>query len=261
MFKLEFDPKGGNTSTVNTFDSATGLQNAVEQNQSRLEQATDEHFRHEAVDIVSTLLSNAEDDFEDVLPSALLDDSIAESLEDLGFDDGDHETAKHAENMLLACITDLLDGLGVDSSTVQDMFSDNVDLADSSIENACQTALANLPDDDEIDDFYTSFVYGDDISHEFDSATLTAGKVSTKKRGNQKFKYVAVKAVRNGKITTVNKRVKGQGKVKLSPAQKQALAKAQAKAQTGASKARRELSVIKGLKAGLYKHHAFMGKL
>lgn len=260
MFKLEFNPKDENKSTVHAFDSATGLQNAVEQNQSRLEQATDEHFRHEAVDIVSTLLSNAEDDFEDVLPSALLDDSITESLEDLGFDDGDHETAKHAENMLLACITDLLDGLGVDSSTVQDMFSDNVDLADSSIENACQTALANLPSDDEINDFYTSFVYGDDISHEFDSA-LAVGKTTTKQLGSQKFKYVAVKAVRNGKITTVNKRVKGQGKVKLSPAQKQALAKAQAKAQTGASKARRELSVIKGLKAGLYKHHAFMGKL
>lgn len=258
-----FNPKN-RKGVVNQFDSATAqdLENAVDSIRHRQGQHLLEHFRFEAVDIVLALTTAFENDFEDETPSEVLDNAFTQSLQDL-----DNEVAEDAQNLLSACVSDFLTNLGVESSLVQDMFEDDDDIADSAIEKACNVALANLPDDSQLDDYIAEFCFseiGDDEEvDEFDSAkpkeSLAVGKVTTKKGKHGKITYKAIKAVRNGKIVTVNKRV--SGRVALSPAQKAHLKTLSNKSHTASAKARREISYIKGLKAGLYKHHSFMGKL
>ena len=190
----------------------------------------------------------------DDTPSDYLDRMI---LETAGIDPDD-EMDTTLENIIAANIADALSTLGVDSTMIEDMFSDDVEVADAAIEAACEVVLGNLPDAGEpLDKFYNDFVFGfneaDLLGEEdgFDSARFAGQKVTRNVNG-KKTQYKVVRAIRGGKVAFVAKRLKGQ-KVRLSAAQKQGLNKARAKSQTANAIRKRNRSRAKGENMGLHK--------
>lgn len=159
-------------------------------------------------------------------------------------------------DIIVAHVKDAMESLGVsDSSMINAAFGDSVEEADQALQSIAEIVESNLPtDDDELSSFIQTFVYGDvdgdidDSGMILDSAGI--GKTTVKQGKFGKVIYKAIKAVRNGKITVVNKRV--GGKVKLSVKQKAALTKARVKAFSSAALNRRFHSVKKGKRAGLY---------
>lgn len=189
----------------------------------------------------------------DDTPSDYLDRMI---LETAGIDPDD-EMDTTLENIIAANIADALSTLGVDSTMIEDMFSDDVEVADAAIEAACEVVLGNLPDAGEpLDKFYNDFVFGfneaDLLGEEdgFDSARFAGQKVTRNVNG-KKTQYKVVRAIRGGKVAFVAKRLKGQ-KVRLSAAQKQGLNKARAKSQTANAIRKRNRSRAKGENMGLH---------
>lgn len=188
------------------------------------------------------------------------DDTPSDYLDALMLDavgiDADDEMDTTLENILAANIADALSTLGVDSTMTEDMFSDDVEVADAAIEAACEVVLGNLPDAGEpLDKFYNDFVFGfneaDLLGEEdgFDSARFAGQKVTRNVNG-KKTQYKVVRAIRGGKVAFVSKRLKGQ-KVRLSAAQKQGLNKARAKSQTANAIRKRLKSRKKGQSMGL----------
>ena len=101
-----------------------------------------------------------------------------------------------------------------------------------------------MPTGDDLEEFIDLFVYGeaqDDGDTMLDGVSL--GKTTTKSGKFGKLVYKAVKAIRNGKVAIVNKRV--SGRVKLSAKQRSALKKARTKASSSGAIKRRVRSMKK----------------
>ncbi|UNK06463.2 hypothetical protein MN210_08190 [Psychrobacter raelei] len=205
----------------------------------------------------------SEVDFEDqeLLPSELLDSLILEVFVEDPEDDDD-EIDPTVKTVLSAHIADAMSTLGVDEDLINDVFDSDIDIADAAIETASEVILENMPADDELDDFISIFAYGDEATYDammkeedegmYDAARkpLRPGKKTTRKVNGKTISYRAVKAVRDGKIKVVNKRIRG--KVRLSAAQKAALKKARRKSTTGSAVRKRMMSFAKGLQRNIY---------
>lgn len=206
----------------------------------------------------------SEVDFEDqeLLPSELLDSLILEAFEE-DPDDDDDDVDATVKAIISAHIADAMASMGVDEDLISDVFDDDVDVADAAIETAAEIILENMPADDELDDFVSIFAYGDEATYDammteeededmYDAAKkpLAVGRKTRRKVGKKTVTYKAVRAVRDGKIKIVNKRI--AGKVRLSAAQKAALKKARRKSTTSTAVRKRMRSFAKGLQRNLY---------
>lgn len=246
-----------------------GIKEAVEQVQfdpisERQALVETANMRMAAVSIVLTLamiVSEEQDaDEEELLPSEVLDGLMIEAFES---DDDDGDVDDTVKLVLSAHIADCFNSLGVDGATLDDVFSLDGDLADEAIENACQIILENLPADGEpLDEFIRQFVYGDDDSDSsvYDGMMLDGAKKQKLRKGQKTVKkvnghtiqYKAVKAVRDGKVVTVNKRISGN--IILSSKQKSALRKARAKANTSSAIRKQMKSLGKGVSKNIYQN-------
>lgn len=214
---------------------------------------------------MAAMIHESEDD--ELLPSEVLDGLMLEVFSDDDDDSDGIEPLIKAE--FSAHVSDACSSLGVEDDIIDDMFDDDVDVADAAIESAAEVIFENMPDDDDLDDFIESFAYGheddmafdsveDDDNLQFDAArkTLRPGKKTVKKVNGRTVTYKAVRAMRtkDGKPTmvVVNKRV-GDSHIVLSSGQKAALKKARMKSKTASAIKKRMRSYAKGLGQGIYK--------
>lgn len=250
--------------TTDQFDSSAGQ--AAQQVMSLDDQAFNNELmalRRSALFAVLQLTNDIiEDDLEDgELPSDRLDAYLTSETKTA---DGEEVSELEAQVVQIkaAFMSDAMSSLGVDDDTITKAFDTDVDEADDAISKIAETIEVNLPTGDDLDDFITEFLYGDDgldmeagQVDEYDSAQLGKNKVRKTKSG-QTLVYKGVKAVRHGKITVVNKRVGNTFmKVKLSPKQKAALRKAAAKAISPNAIKKRIKSLKIGFHNGIYKHN------
>lgn len=217
--------------------------------------------------MLAAMLTASDFDDEEILPSELLDSLMLDAFsddDDDEYDGGDiDETVKVTFS---AHVADALSTLGVEDSVIEDLFSDEVEVADAAVTMAAETVLENMPDDgDDFEEFVTAFAYSDeDESDEtafdgmeepqFDATgkkKLRTGKKTVKKVNGKTLVYKAVKAIRNGKRVVINKRI--SGKPFLKAGQKAALKKARRKASTGTAIRKQMRSLGKGIRANIYK--------
>lgn len=217
--------------------------------------------------MLAAMLTASDFDDEEILPSELLDSLMLDAFsddDDDEYDGGDiDDTVKVTFS---AHVADALSTLGVEDSVIEDLFSDEVEVADAAVTMAAETVLENMPDDgDDFEEFVTAFAYSDeDESDEtafdgmeepqFDAAgkkKLRTGKKTVKKVNGKTLVYKAVRAVRNGKRVVINKRI--SGKPFLKAGQKAALKKARRKASTGTAIRKQMRSLGKGIRANIYK--------
>lgn len=217
--------------------------------------------------MLAAMLTASDFDDEEILPSELLDSLMLDAFsddDDDEYDGGDiDDTVKVTFS---AHVADALSTLGVEDSVIEDLFSDEVEVADAAVTMAAETVLENMPDDgDDFEEFVTAFAYSDeDESDEtafdgmeepqFDAAgkkKLRTGKKTVKKVNGKTLVYKAVKAIRNGKRVVINKRI--SGKPFLKAGQKAALKKARRKASTGTAIRKQMRSLGKGIRANIYK--------
>lgn len=219
--------------------------------------------------MLSAVLTDAEYDDEELLPSEVLDGLMIEAFTDDDDDDADlDEIDENVRITFSAHVSDALSTLGVEDAVIADLFDDEIEVADAACLAAAETVLENMPDDGEaFDEFVAGFAYsndGDDMDDEesfdgmneeyqFDAAKkkLRAGKKTVKKVNGKTLVYKAVKAIRNGKKVTINKRI--SGKVKLNASQRAGLKKARRKAGTASAIRKQMRSFGKGLRANIYK--------
>ena len=218
--------------------------------------------------MLSAVLSDSEYSDEDLLPSEVLDGLMIEAFTDDDDDDNDlDEIDENVRVTFSAHVADALSTLGVEDAVISDLFDDDIEVADAACLAASETVLENMPDDGEaFDDFVAAFAYSDDgddedeesfdgmdDEYQFDAAKkkLRAGKKTVKKVNGKTLVYKAVKAIRNGKKVTVNKRI--SGKLKLSASQRAGLKKARRKAGTGSAIRKQMRSFGKGMRANIYK--------
>lgn len=233
--------------------------------------AATQDMRKTALTIVLQLVDDVTENALDAdeLPSERLDALMSSAL---GLDDGESDDV--LGELLSAHVADALSSLQVSDEMIADIFGDDVDAADSAIDAMAETVLANLPNEgDDMDAFVKSFVYGfsepdmsdadsSDEVEEYDSMgkpkkKLGVGQKTTKKVNGHTLQYKAVKAVRDGKIVTVNKRVGGT--FVPTDGQKAAMHKLHAKPRTGASAKRAMRSLLKGERAKIYKGKGVRG--
>lgn len=244
---------------VDTHNSAAG-DVAKQMQMTKLDQAATQHalysMRQAALVIVLMLVDAiTEDELGEQLPSEFLDSQMNEAVGDM---DDEPTAAEWLKNMLAAHIADALESLGASEDLIADAFGTEVDVADSALETIAETVMANLPaDGDEINAWAKEFIYGDaddmeDSHNAVGKKPLTAGKTTVKKdaKGNT-LRYKAVKVIRDGKPTVVNKRI--SGKPYRSPAQVAATKKAQNTPRTAGAIKEAQKSLAKGQKMGLYK--------
>lgn len=198
---------------------------------------------------------------EEELPSDRLDAYLQSAINN---DEEDSEENAQLNEQIIqimaANMADAMSSLGVDDETITKAFDTNVDEADEAVENLAETIEMNLPQNELLDDFIESFLYGEselDMDagkvNGFDSAIQVGKNTVRKNKHGQTLVYKGVKAVRNGKITVVNKRIGNtQMKVKLSAKQKAALRKASMKAVTPNAIKKRLKSLTIGRRNGLY---------
>lgn len=217
--------------------------------------------------MLAAMLTASDFDDEEILPSELLDSLMLDAFSD--DDDDDYDGGDIDETVKVtfsAHVADALSTLGVEDSVIEDLFSDEVEVADAAVTMAAETVLENMPDDgDDFEEFVTAFAYSDeDESDEtafdgmeepqFDAAgkkKLRTGKKTVKKVNGKTLVYKAVRAVRNGKRVVINKRI--SGKPFLKAGQKAALKKARRKASTGTAIRKQMRSLGKGIRANIYK--------
>lgn len=231
---------GQKAQIVSGFDSAQSEQ--IEEKLSDIEHnalvADIANMRGWALQVVLNLIDALSDGLEeDETPSsimyALIDDVLGED---------DNEGQDLLESFFAANLAEAFSELGVDDETINDIMSDDSELADAAIEAAIETATANLPDAGEpLDEFYNEFVYGfevgaDALKDEYDAV---------KKNFKQK------KAIRNSELTMVWVRTGGRPK-KLSPEQKKARQKGGIKGHTADAEKKRAKSIKIGKVLGLY---------
>jgi len=234
------------------FDGATAsdMQNSVQalsDTDIREQQSMQEHFRELAMGIIASLVEQVGEGLdEDTLPTDVLDALMLNATDGLD----DPETDDTAWELLLGSLQDALNTFGVDDSALNEMFNDDVEIADAAIESVCDTVLANMPDDGEpLDDFIRDFIYATDDEASFDS--LAVGKMMVRKVGGKNIQYKAKAVIRRGKKVVVHKRLPNQ-KVRLTAKQKGALKKARMKAHTANAIKMRVKSFKKGRKLGYY---------
>lgn len=218
--------------------------------------------------MLSAVLTDGEYDDEELLPSEVLDGLMIEAFTD--DDDDEADLGDIDENVRItfsAHVSDALSTLGVEDAVIADLFDDEIEVADAACLAAAETVLENMPDDGEaFDEFVAGFAYSDDggddedesfdgmnEEYQFDAAKkkLRAGKKTVKKVNGKTLVYKAVKAIRNGKKVTINKRI--SGKVKLNASQRAGLKKARRKAGTSSAIRKQMRSFGKGLRANIYK--------
>lgn len=218
--------------------------------------------------MLSAILTDSEYSDEDLLPSEVLDGLMIEVFTDDDDDDSDmDEIDENVRIVLSAHVSDALSTLGVEDAVIADLFDDDIEVADAACLAAAEGVLENTPDDGKaLDEFVAGFAYsnGDEEEDEeifdgmgneyqFDAAKkkLRAGKKTVKKVNGKTLVYKAVKAIRNGKKVTINKRI--SGKVKLNASQRAGLKKARRKAGTSSAIRKQMRSFGKGLRANIYK--------
>ncbi|WP_198331463.1 hypothetical protein [Psychrobacter aquimaris] len=219
--------------------------------------------------MLSAVLTDGEYDDEELLPSEVLDGLMIEAFTDDDDDDADlDEIDENVRITFSAHVSDALSTLGVEDAVIADLFDDEIEVADAACLAAAETVLENMPDDGEaFDDFVSGFAYSDDggdeedeesfdgmnEEYQFDAAKkkLRVGKKTVKKVNGKTLVYKAVKAIRNGKKVTINKRI--SGKVKLNASQRAGLKKARRKAGTSSAIRKQMRSFGKGLRANIYK--------
>ncbi|MNZ81642.1 hypothetical protein D3C78_1003180 [compost metagenome] len=177
---------------------------------------------------------------EDELPSDRLDNLLAGLAS--GSDDDEFEVDEATLDIIIANVQDALASLGVDEGVIASMFGGDAN-ADEAIEAAAEIIVSNTPQGDDLDEFIDLFVYGEAEDDELMVDGVSIGKTTSKSGKFGKVVYKAVKAIRNGKVAIVNKRV--SGKVKLSPKQRSALAKARRKAGSASAIEKRSRSMAK----------------
>ena len=236
----------------------------------RMAVATTSQMRLNALNIafvLTSVLTDGEYSDDDLLPSEVLDGLMIDAFTDDDDDDSDlDEIDENVRVTLSAHVSDALSTLGVEDAVIADLFDDEIEVADAACLAAAETVLENMPDDGEdFEEFVTAFAYSDDgdmddeesfdsMEPQFDSSgkkKLRAGKKTVKKVNGKTLVYKAVKAIRNGKKVTVNKRI--SGKLKLSASQRAGLKKARRKAGTSAAIRKQMRSFGKGMRANIYK--------
>lgn len=248
--------------TVDNFDSAAG--DAAQAVASIDDQAFDSELLTLRCAALFAVLQLADDILSDDLDDEELPSDRLDAYLHVEDDPSDDEENAQLEEQIMqvkaANMADALSSLGVDDETISQAFGTDVDEADEAIERMAETIEVNTPTGDDLQEFITAFLYGDkglDMTagqaNEYDSAELGKNKTRKTKSG-QTLVYKGVKAVRNGKITVVNKRIGNTSmKVKLSQKQKNALRKALSKAVTPNALKKRVKSLRLGLKNGIYK--------
>ena len=222
--------------------------------------------------MLSAILSESDYDDDEMLPSEVLDSLMSEAFIDDDDDDADDGAIDdYVRATLSAHVSDALSTLGVEDSIVQDLFGDDIEIADAAALAAAETVLENMPDDGkDFEGFVAAFAYTDDMDsaeseedavfdsmaepeYQFDAAgkKLRVGKKTVKKVNGRTLIYKAVKAIRNGKKVTINKRITGKPLLKAS--QKAALRKARMKAGTASAIRKQMRSFGKGLRMNIYK--------
>lgn len=220
--------------------------------------------------MLSAVLTDGEYSDDELLPSEVLDGLMIEAFTDDDDDDSDLDEIDETVRITFSAhVSDALSTLGVDDAVIADLFDDEIDVADAACLAAAETVLENMPDDGEdFEDFVAAFAYSDDEAedeesfdsvdgdseYQFDAAgkkKLRAGKKTVKKVNGKTLVYKAVKAIRNGKKVTINKRI--SGKLKLSASQRAGLKKARRKAGTSAAIRKQMRSFGKGMRANIYK--------
>lgn len=222
--------------------------------------------------LLAAMLNDADYDGEELLPSELLDSLMLDAFTDDDSDDYDGgDVDDKVKATFSAHVADALSTLGVDDSVIEDLFSDEVEVADAAVTLAAETILENMPDDgDDFDEFVAAFAYSEEdeeeegevfdnmnggTEYQFDAAgKRRVGKKTIKKVNGKTLIYKAVKAIRNGKRVVINKRI--SGKPFLKAGQKAALKKARRKASTGTAIRKQMRSFGKGMRAGIYKNGA-----
>ncbi|KDM56024.1 hypothetical protein AE32_02182 [Acinetobacter nosocomialis] len=162
------------------------------------------------------------------------------------------------ESALMASLSDAFLTFGVDASDIEEIFSDDTEVADVALEAAANTVLANMPDDGpELEELVREFIFGeaDETEEGFDSMAKKIkarnGAFSQRKVNGRKVHYRGVLAIRQGIKTVVNKRLPGQ-KVRLTAAQKAGMKKARLHAFTANAINKRLRSFKKGKRLGIY---------
>jgi len=150
------------------------------------------------------------------------------------------------ESLFAANLAEAFSELGVDDETINDIMSDDSELADAAIEAAIETVTANLPDAGEpLDEFYNEFVYGfevgaDALKDEYDEVDKSG------------WKYKKVKRVRDGKVKKVSVRIKPK-KIQATVGERANLSLISKQfAHTADAERKRKHSLEVGRKAGLY---------
>lgn len=221
----------------------------------------------------ASIVSEQNADDEDAATPSEVFDYLMHSV----FGDDNEETDEMVATHLTAHIYDVLRYIGVDEDIISDMF-DEVEVADDAVERMTDIVIENLPDDGEsLENWVDAFVYGEESDDEdedevgldnvgLDGATkvhftgkntkATLGGTTIKRMGKNKtaVRYKGVKAIRNGKMVVVNKRV-GGGKIVLSSKQKAALKKATQKSKKSSARKKMMLSFRKGKKMGIYQEN------
>lgn len=183
---------------------------------------------------------------DDELPSDRLDALIAGIAD--GGDDEEFEVDEATLDIVIANFQDALATLGVDDGMIAVMFGGDAE-ADEAIEAAAEIIESNAPTGDDVDELFDLFVYGEAEDDELMLDGVSLGKTTTKSGKFGKVVYKAVKAIRNGKVSIVNKRV--SGKVKLSAKQRAALSKARRKAGSSGAIKKRMRSMKKAKNMGI----------
>lgn len=231
---------GQKAQIVSGFDSAQSEQ--IEEKLSDIEHnalvADIANMRGWALQVVLNLIDALSDGLEeDETPSSIM----YELIDDV-FGEDDNEGQDLLESLFAANLAEAFSELGVDDETINDIMSDDSELADAAIEAAIETVTANLPDAGEpLDEFYNEFVYGFEVGADALKDEYDAVKKNFKRE----------KAIRNSELTMVWVRTGGRPK-KLSPEQKAARKKGGIKGHTADAEKKRAKSIKMGKILGLY---------
>lgn len=172
---------------------------------------------------------------------------------------------------LYANMQDVMVSLGVSEGLAEQVLYDDDPLTqDEAIESMAEIINSNVPDDEDFEEWQAEFIYrepaefgDDDEAEQLDALKKSetsrhyaknkhkAGQAWVKNKNGKHITYKGVKAVRNGKITIVGKRVGGD--YKLSSKQKAALSRMGKKAHTESANRSRLRSLMLGMKKGIYK--------
>ncbi|MBE2165381.1 hypothetical protein IIQ43_12690 [Acinetobacter oleivorans] len=252
-----FGPTTKRPLALRAFDSAAENISAVVSKVSstdREQQSVIEQVRQIALDILSDTVDTISEGNlgEGELAVDYLDALIVDAL------DGADNDESSFEDALMASLSDAFLTFGVDTSDIEEIFSEDTEVADAALEAAANTVLANMPDDGpDLEELLREFIFGeaDETEEGFDSMAKKIkarnGAFSQRKVNGRKVHYRGVLAIRQGIKTVVNKRLPGQ-KVRLTSAQKAGMKKARLHAFSANAIRKRLRSFNKGKRLGIY---------